>query len=253
MPISYAKRAKLCQNSIAKKLLTLIDSKQTNLCVSADVTTASELLALAEQVGPEICLLKTHVDIITDFTPTLTKRLRELAETHQFLLFEDRKFADIGNTVLHQFRDGIYHIAKWADIINAHILPGAGIIQGLQQGNQSGGLLLLAQMSSKGNYLNDAYTQAAIELAEQHSDFVMGFICQEKLSDNPSLIHMTPGVKLTANTDDLGQQYNSPDYTIKEKGTDVIIVGRGIYQADSPQKSAATYREQAWAAYQQRC
>lgn len=247
---TYEQRAQQCTNPIAKKLLNLMASKQTNLCASADVTTAEQLLALAEHVGPEICLLKTHIDIITDFTPELTQQLKALADKHQFLLFEDRKFADIGNTVLHQFRDGVYHIADWADIINAHILPGEGIIKGLQKGNKHSGLLLLAQMSSKGNFLDDAYTQAAIKLAEQHSDFVMGFISQEKLSSQANLIHMTPGVKLGKSTDQLGQQYSTPDYVIAEKGTDVIIVGRGIYQAEDPHAAAATYREQGWSAYQ---
>jgi len=30
-------------------------------------------------------------------------------------------------------------------------------------------------------------------MAEENSEFVIGFICQSKLSDNPSLLHMTPG------------------------------------------------------------
>jgi len=78
-------------------LLQLISIKKSNLCVSADVHTSSALLRLAEDVGDHICVLKTHADIIDDFSQTTIKRLNEVSRRKNFLLFEDRKFGDIGS------------------------------------------------------------------------------------------------------------------------------------------------------------
>ncbi|KAI4121328.1 MAG: hypothetical protein LQ338_006431, partial [Usnochroma carphineum] len=82
--------------ALSSYLLSLISIKQSNLCVSADVHTTSVLLRLAEEVGDAICILKTHADIIDDFSDRTIKGLQEIARRKYFLIFEDRKFGDIG-------------------------------------------------------------------------------------------------------------------------------------------------------------
>ncbi len=252
--LSFSERSNLTSNPTAKDLFNLMEAKETNLCLAADVTYKKELLHLADTLGPDLCLLKTHIDIIQDFDSDLIYQLRLLSEKHKFLIFEDRKFADIGNTVLKQYASGIYHIADWAHIINAHTVVGPGIIEGLQSvGLPLGrGLLLLAQMSSKGSPAKEEYTKYSVELAKQYKDFVMGFIAMEKLIDDPVFIHMTPGVQLQEGSDSFGQQYNTPNNVIAIAGSDVIIVGRGIYSSDNINKSTRLYRKAGWKAYLKR-
>lgn len=250
--ISYRERAAFCKNALAKNIFHLLHDKKTNLALSADVTQSAELLALADQIGPEIAVLKTHIDIVNDFTQELTYELMKLAGKHQFFIFEDRKFADIGNTVKHQYQDGIYHISDWADIINAHSIPGPGIISGLQEVGlpKQRGLLLLAEMSSQDNLFSKEYVERTLQMAQQFSEFVIGFIAQKKLLSDPFWIYMTPGVQLTAGTDSLGQQYITPDKALIDQQTDIIIVGRGIIKAKDPVAEAKKYRAAGWQAYE---
>jgi len=266
--------------------------KKSNLCFSCDVTDCEQLLKMVDDVGPYICVLKTHIDILTNFTPDFISNLQNLSQKHQFLIFEDRKFADIGNTVSLQFSEGIYKISSWAHIINAHSLCGNSIIQGLKQGstnchrkiqtkeNQSDnnsnantnsnsdekesgiekknsnlqhnhGLLLIAEMSSENNLINKDYTLKTIQMAKENHDFVIGFISQQQLIENdPTFIYMTPGVSIQTKNDNLGQTYLSPERAIIQNKSDIIIVGRGIYQSKDYTQSAKLYRDEGWNAYE---
>lgn len=243
--ISFLKRANLTLHGMAQRLFKIMEDKKTNLSVAVDVTSQNHLLELADQLGPDICVLKTHVDILIDFTADFGPQLRRLADKHRFLIFEDRKFADIGQTVSLQYRQGIYRIADWADIINAHVVPGPGIIEGLKGSN----LLLLAQMSSSGTLARGAYTRKAVKMAESAPQTVMGFIALQKISDQPGMIHLTPGVKLKAGKDALGQRYRTVEEILGKNGSDIIIVGRDITHATNPKEQAAIYREKAWNCY----
>ncbi|KAF4553479.1 Orotidine 5'-phosphate decarboxylase-like protein [Elsinoe fawcettii] len=400
---TYLERATVPGTSpLAAYFLKLMAAKKSNLCVSADVTSSRELLALAEEVGDHICLLKTHADIIHDFGHNTAQNLQAVAKRKGFLIFEDRKFGDIGNTVQMQYTAGPLQIVRWANIVNAHIFPGPAIVTALAQAaddavaayntsvetqisgppvvhpdvdsedvpeeplvsgsasmdeqdgdclssadeessdeeeevaafseddgigdlngptgrrlsSTNGGerkfsvvsvsttistkteqispqptplhhrglshglegpdggedtdvrravralgdppmarsLLLFAQMSSKGNLMGAAYAEECLRNARTRPDFVMGFIAQTSLNTDPSdnFITMTPGVNISSKGDALGQQYNTPEYLVGEKGTDVVIVGRGIYGAQDRKAAAEEYRTRAWKAYEAR-
>lgn len=260
--LTYAQRAEKMQSGIGRRLLELMESKKTNLAVAADVTTKAELLDLAVKVGPEICLFKTHADIVADWDTGTGPALADIARRYQFMIFEDRKFADIGNTVVNQVTGGVHAITTWADIVNAHSVPGPGVIKGLrqalenaeQESSRTFGVVLLAEMSSEGNLATalSGYTEKTVEMAQVARDFVFGFISMGRVAGD-EFIYMTPGVRLAGGGDALGQQYATPDSVIGERNSDIIIVGRGIYNADNPAKEAKEYRAAGWRAYETKC
>lgn len=251
--ISYRSRSSLATSAVAKKMFLLMEEKGSNLCLGIDRVDSDEILKLAETIGPEICLLKTHVDIINDFSFDFIRALKRIAERHKFLIFEDRKFADIGNTTKLQYTSGVHKIVEWADIVNAHPLPGTGIVEALKKGakEKERGLVLIAQMSSHDNLITEHYSQAAVQMAKNNNEWVCGYICQERIDDSPGAIHMIPGVCFNKKRDSLGQRYTEPATAIS-KGGDLIIVGRGITDAKNPLEEARRYRQEAWQAYQKR-
>ncbi|KAI1341851.1 Orotidine 5'-phosphate decarboxylase [Xylariaceae sp. FL0016] len=366
---TYADRAKNASHPLSNYLLRLMELKKSNLCLSADISNARELLSVADAIGPSIIILKTHYDLVSgwDFHPKTGTgaKLGALARKHGFLIFEDRKFGDIGSTVQQQYIGGSARIVDWAHIVNVNMVPGKAAVTALSEaakrwrsrvnyevntsvtvgtpvsdafdedkemedqdeerdaqhdssmappavpGHQDSngrkgsivsittltqsfepvdsprfsnsiaegdelvfagieeppwerGLLILAQMSSEGNFMNEAYTKACVEAAREHKDFVMGFISQESLNTEASddFLSMTPGVQLppegqddeggSVRGDGLGQQYNTPAKLISVCGSDIIIVGRGILKAGAPRAEAERYRRRGWKAYLQR-
>jgi orotidine-5'-phosphate decarboxylase len=171
-----------------------------------------------------------------------------LAKEFNFLILEDRKFADIGNTVSLQYSSGIYKIIDWADIVTVHAVPGPGVVAGLKAvtGSLVRGGLILVEMSSKGNLCTPEYQSSAVAMAKNHADFILGFIAMKPIQEG--FLTITPGVQMASKGDGLGQVYRDPKEVVRE-GSDVIIVGRGITGAKDVKAAAALYQEQGWEGY----
>ncbi|OAL54989.1 orotidine 5'-phosphate decarboxylase [Pyrenochaeta sp. DS3sAY3a] len=213
------------------------------------------------------CSFKTHVDVV-DFNHDTAKGLKELAKKHDFLIFEDRKFVDIGNTVQKQYHGGALHISEFAHIVNVSILGGEGIVEALSQVVHAPELgykderafILLAEMTSKGSLATDNYTVKCVELARKQTSSIIGWIANKSLESVPTqsspsvsedFLVFTTGVNQSSKGDKLGQQYQTPTIAI-EGGADFIISGRGIYAAQDPVQSARSYQREGWEAYLKR-
>ena len=242
--LSYEQKLQITKHPTAQKLLQTAINKKSNLIVSADVMTTSELLNLADKIGPHIVALKTHIDIIKDFDHDKTIiPLVDLARKHNFLLMEDRKFADIGSTQELQFSKGVYQISKWADMVTSHLIAGKKSLEYFK----NVGVIAILGMSSQGTLTDAHYQEEGLKIVEEQPN-IMGCVAQRKI--NKEMLLFTPGVSLEQSGDDKGQQYNTPDHVFDNLHTDFIIVGRGIYLAESAEKSSENYREIGWKAYE---
>ena len=247
---------------MAKTFMEVACRKKSLVCLAADKYTMSEMFDLLASVGPSIAALKTHVDLIHDWTPDEWMRFCELAHEMDLLIFEDRKFADIGKISQKQM-GGIYNIQRWSDIVTAHLISGPDIVDGLQSAwsgaSKEGGVLLLAQMSSRGNLLTPEYTETVVEAGRIHPG-VFGFIgngsdaisvrrLREMVGEEKMI--WWPGVNLATGDGEMGQRYGDP-YQAVVAGADCIIVGSGIHGAEAPAAAAASYAEISWKALLER-
>ena len=240
---------------LAKQWMGACVAKQSLVVLAADRYTMSGLTSLLDEVRESVVALKTHVDLVVDWTAQAWGEFCETAHSHGMLIFEDRKFADIGKISRDQM-GGVYDIRSWSDLVTAHLISGPDIVAGLQEGwkdvGREGGVLLLAQMSSRGNLLDENYTNAVIAAGKENGG-VFGFIGNaskpeglrelRKLAGDKMI--WTPGVNLTIGDGEMGQQYGDP-YEAVLAGSDGIIVGSGIHRANDPARAARAYADASW-------
>lgn len=257
---NFTERLASTDGVLTKKLMETILRKKSNLVLSLDVEDVSEFFNILEQTAEHICMVKTHVDIMKPFCGDFVPRLTALAQKHDFHIFEDRKFADIGSTVRKQYRSGEYKIADWSEFVTVHMIAGEAILDGLFGDlDKPRSSFLLARMSAKGNLISETYTRQVLETGKRRKECVSGYIghganvediqrFRAKIPQDQLLL--MPGVNLDTKGDGLGQQYLTVEDAILG-GADAIIVGRGIVAAENPGYQAKRYRDAAWNVFQQ--
>ena len=212
-----------------EKVNNIIKAKKSNICLAADVETVNELFSIIEELGEYICILKIHYDIIIDFHDNLEEtilRLNEYKLKYNFLIWEDRKFADIGMVMVRQVKN---HISRWADIISVHSISGLESVKVLDFIS----IFLIGELSSKGSLTDSNYIIRSSIIAEE-MDNIIGIVCQHKIKCDKLMV--VPGISIKNSEDGMGQQHCSIDSPSK-KFADIYVVGRGILQSDNPKKT----------------
>lgn len=102
--------------------------------------------------------------------------------------------------------------------------------------------------------IDDNYIKETVKIAEDNKDFVIGFISQKRVCNDPAMVHIAPGIQLKDDSmrDTLGQQYVTPEMSIIDQKCDIIVVGRGIINSDDPIATALKYKQIAYNSYLKR-
>ena len=214
--------------------------KKGRICFAADIPSWKKLFNILEKIHPYISMVKMHIDIMDEFNIEYVEKLKEMSLRYNFLIWEDRKFNDIGNTFKHQLYGGIYKINTWADFISVNPVAGHNMLDIIRDEKERGfvtpGIFLLAEMSSNRNLMNGIYTENVIEIARNNQDLVSGIINQSiPLERISPFLSITPGISKNVTCDSYDQQYKTiGDSNISNN--DLFVIGRGIYEADDPVK-----------------
>jgi len=202
------------------KLLDLISKKDSRLCFSADLDDKKKLIEILENIGDSIVICKIHYDFYDDEDSELKNKLIELSIEKKFLLMEDRKFVDISYTVEKQYR----RYSKWIDLITVMGNVNSEVVSKLS------GVVLVGNMSNN----NYDYIDNVKEIMNKHPERLVGIVTQYRID---GLINMTPGINKEVLIDN-DQKYRCPN----EVDTDIIIVGRGIYNSKNYKESVKMYK-----------
>ena len=251
-----------CAHPLSHEFMRIACEKESLVVLAADLPTIDGIVEMIESIGSRVCALKTHVDMVDDFSIGDWGKVIDAAHRHGMLLFEDRKFADIGRVAQTQM-GGLYDIRSWADMVTSHSVSGPDVVDGIaaawDEVERIGGVLLLAQMSSSGNLLDSGYSVRTLEIGTA-SPHVMGYIGNGSSSSDLEGLRAkvgegrmiwTPGVNIDAVEGVLGPRSGHPADAVRA-GSDAIIVGSGIHQSGNPSAAAKDYADASWGALMER-
>ena len=118
------------------------------------------------------------------------------------MIWEDRKFADIGMVMVRQIKN---HISTRADIVSVHSIAGLESVKTLDFIS----IFLIAELSSKGCLTDSNYIIRSTIISEE-LDNVIGIVCQHKIKCGKLMV--VPGISLKKSEDGMGQQHDCIDF-----------------------------------------
>jgi orotidine-5'-phosphate decarboxylase len=220
-------------------------SSEPRIIVALDYDNSNSALTLADQLNPNQCRLKVGKELFVAAGPQLVKSLSDRG----FDVFLDLKFHDIPNTVAKAV-SAAADLGAW--MTNVHASGGTRMMTAAREAveNHGGDMLLIAvtvltsmdetDLQQVGvNAVAGDQVLALASLTKQAG--LDGVVCsaqeathlKQQLGQDFKLI--TPGIRLTDSASDDQRRIVSPAQAI-EQGSDYLVIGRPITQAENPQQ-----------------
>ena len=215
-------RSLLVSQDLIEPKSCLVHHLNKKIIWAADTGTMKELFAGLDNYGSKIAILKIHIDTFCDYSHENVVKLQMYKEKYGFMIWEDRKFADIGNIMKQQVRNSVYNYLDWVDMFSIHGLVGGECIKSVIQEFDKIKWILVGQLSCSNNLIDRNYTESCVQIYKKH-DNIIGMVCQEDLGKD--IIHIVPGISKHVVADDAGQTYKQ---MCDKPFADFFVVGRSI-------------------------
>lgn len=217
------------------------------IITALDYNNAADALNFAERVDPSLTRLKVGKELFTVAGPQLVEQL----QSKGFDIFLDLKFHDIPNTVAGAVRAAA-SLGVW--MVNVHAGGGPSMLEAariaIDRSNSPQPTKLIAvtvltslddeQLKAVG-VQDDCETQVKRLAALSHQYKLDGVVCSPlevplvKAATNQQFLTVTPGVRLADNSVSADDQHRvmTPERA-KKTGSDFLVIGRPITQAENP-------------------
>ena len=217
------------------------------IVVALDYQSAAQAIAMAQLLDPTCCRLKVGKELFTAAGPQLVEQLQQQG----FEIFLDLKFHDIPNTVakavLVAARMGVW-------MVNVHASGGVEMMQTTQSALKAKGghqplliaVTVLTSMDAKGlkaTGIDQSPAERVLSLAHLSKDSGFdGVVCsaqesallKSELGLDFKLV--TPGIRPSFAVVGDQKRILTPAQAIAS-GSDYLVIGRPITQADDPMKA----------------
>ena len=213
------------------------------IIVALDNLTVEAALSLADNLDPALCRLKVGKELFTRAGPSIVQALQQRG----FDVFLDLKFHDIPNTTAQAVLAAA-DLGVW--MVNVHASAGSAAMslakQKLITGHYDTLLIAVTVLTSMGQEglpqigVNDSLDVQVSRLAQlTQQSGLDGVVCsaQEakvlKVLCGADFKLVTPGIRMLEDSADDQHRICTPAQALQD-GSDYLVIGRSITQADDP-------------------
>ena len=208
------------------------------IMVALDVNTKAEALAMRDTLGESVGWLKVGLRLFVAEGPSL---IADLSKTHK--VFLDLKFHDIPNTVAQAIESAG---ALGVHMVNVHAGGGLPMLEAAAKAAKAfpDMILIAVTVLTSDTMPKEQALKVALERAKLAKDAGLhGVVCsvheaaQIKEVCGADFITVTPGIRW-GNQDTQDQQRIADPKMAVEQGSDYLVIGRPILQAENPVAAA---------------
>ena len=220
------------------------DKSSSPLIVAMDFDAPAPCLTLAKQLNPEQCRLKVGKELFTAAGPQLIEALIALG----FDIFLDLKFHDIPNTVAKAVKAAA-NLGVW--MLNVHASGGEPMMIAARESleGMSGKRPLLIAVTILTSMTNNDLASIGLSVSTQEQVLRLahmakkaqldGVVCSARESAllkselGKGFCLVTPGIRPIGSAADDQQRILTPQQALQQ-GSDYLVIGRPIIQAEHP-------------------